>query len=42
MTDPISTASTTVTLLAVPPVSRMLFSQAGRIGASRLVPVMRT
>ena len=42
-TEPISTASTTVTVVAaVGAVSRMLFSQVGRIGARRLVPVIRT
>ena len=41
ITEAISTASTTVTELVTGLVSRMLFSQVGRIGPSRLVPVMR-
>ena len=42
MTEPISTASTTVVVPIGALVSRMLFIQVGRIGASRLVPVIRT
>ena len=41
-TEPISTASTTVVVPGMEEVSRMLFSQAGRIGARRLVPVILT
>ena len=39
-TEPISTASTTVVVPTGGEVSRMLFSQVGRIGARRLVPVI--
>ena len=39
-TEPISTASTTVVVPSGTELSRMLFSQAGRIGVSRLVPVI--
>lgn len=42
ITELISTASTTVTEPCTGVVSRMLRSQLGRIGPSRLVPVMRT
>ena len=42
MTEPIRTASTTVVVPACGEVSRMLFSQVGRIGSSRLVPVTWT
>src|SRR3954447_19054776 len=41
ITEAISTASTTVTELRIGAVSRMLFSQPGRIGSRRLVPVIR-
>ena len=41
ITEVISTASTTVTELRTGVASRMLFSQVGRTGSRRLVPVMR-
>jgi hypothetical protein len=42
MTEPIRTASTTVVVPSADELSRMLLSQVGRIGASRLVPVICT